>query len=611
MLLLLKIDGGTTMELTNDEKLFFADANALAVKKSVFEFVPTKSGKYVPVHKFFLHEIGTKTDADLINKFILPNQGTIEWTTIFKTGYKQQQELKTKSDITGFYFFYHDFDLKDPAGNHYIGNELAEKKEELLNRINTLPLEADYVVESRNGFHIYYTISPADRKTLTSAWWHHVQRGIYDYIYSNISSTVDHACKKSNQLLRLPGSFHQKKENTDLFNVEIIKTTNFSKKASALLNNTYSPGMFSHRIIDFMHAFNISTKLNETKTISTTKIDKPTKKTTKTTVNITINTFCRGSSYRNNSVVYAISQKNPNDACFENIKTDAKNKFGDRTISITDATEYIKSIDLRTILNVNYEPRNAINSLFYSDINPSDYFYQSENHTVSYYCRCEDTWYNSIFDIIAKVFYPDKTLTTENWSDVYKFAYEMFGLNVMFKNNPTEVTAQFDKIRADNINTFKSIVAHSKKTKYLKAYTDLYELIMDLWAEHVNEYNIPYMQAHRDLGAEWLSSKLAERGIKKDRRWITRGLMILRFIGVLTKIVGNQNSKVSLPDTKQGVGDNVNRYTFPILKTNIDEIIKRAEIIRFTFDKPSIQVSEKKLTELALDYDLESAFTKL
>ena len=98
----------------------------------------------------------------LENLFIQINRGKTYWTDI---PYKHKIESRKKSEIIFHNAFMLDFDLKNERNEHYKGEELRQKKSELLKKIwYKLPLKPDYIVESRNGFHVYYLIHLEERK---------------------------------------------------------------------------------------------------------------------------------------------------------------------------------------------------------------------------------------------------------------------------------------------------------------------------------------------------------------------------------------------------------------------------------------------------------------
>ena len=149
-----------------------------------------------------------------------------------------------------------DFDLKAESGKHYKGQELSDKKESLLDKIKSkLPLEPDYIIESRNGFHVYYLINPSERK-IGSEEWSSIEIGIFDYVKANISNNVDHAVKKSNQIMRLPYSFHKKADDTDDgYPVKIIYERKREDKELYFKNDLYESAMFAYPTTKIKKAF--------------------------------------------------------------------------------------------------------------------------------------------------------------------------------------------------------------------------------------------------------------------------------------------------------------------------------------------------------------------
>ena len=124
-----------------------------------------------------------------------------------------------------------------------------------------MPLKPDYLIESRNGFHVYYLIQSSERK-MSSEWWHWIERGIFNYVQQNISENVDHAVKKSNQVMRLPYSFHKKDDDSDDgYKVKIIYERKQADKILAFNDDSYDSAMFAYSTKQLIKAFEIDKEI--------------------------------------------------------------------------------------------------------------------------------------------------------------------------------------------------------------------------------------------------------------------------------------------------------------------------------------------------------------
>ena len=120
-----------------------------------------------------LKNVFRRTDKKLLeNLFIQINQGKLNWSD---KPYKHKSEGRKKEDIVSYNAFMLDFDLKDENDNHYKGEQLEHEKSKLLKNIHKLPIKPDYLIESRNGFHVYYLIQSEERK-MSSERWHWIER---------------------------------------------------------------------------------------------------------------------------------------------------------------------------------------------------------------------------------------------------------------------------------------------------------------------------------------------------------------------------------------------------------------------------------------------------
>ena len=541
------------------------------------------------VQKGTLADVFKRTKKELLeNLFIQINGGKKYWkerkrkcaTKDGNTTWNERVEGRKKADIIQYNAFMLDFDLKDEGNKHYKGEHLIQEKERLLKEIQAkLPLESDYIVESRNGFHVYYLINPSERK-MSSTEWHRIEIGIFDYVKANISENVDHAVKKSNQIMRLPYSYHKKSEDTDEgYQVKIIHERKREDKEFYFENDLYESAMFAYPTTKIIKYFKVDTgtlrdssekeKGHTSNTVRQSKVSKSHEK-------LKSDDMIKDKY----AVTKAITEGNL--SYFEYIRAETPKS----PMTREEVREYIKSIDLRKTLGFeNQSLDTAFSSLFYEDKHPSDAFIKNKNGATIYYCRRENQWYYDIFDVAHHLLNFKKGLTEkETWSKTFEFVYKMFGIH--FVQRKKENIAEFKRARMDNIMLLSRVVIYSKRTKYLGGFVKrLYEELMELWKEHSEKYNLPWRKVHMTLSTDYLAERL---GKKKRDSTISKGLLILETIGLIKKHDGkyckNNNLKAA------------NEYQFLILmEGDLTGIIKKVEKIREVYKKPMNEVTRKGL----------------
>ena len=114
------------------------------------------------------------------------------------------------------------------------------------------------MIESRNGYHVYYLIQPEERK-MSSEKWHWIEIGIFNYVKENITDNVDYAVKKSNQIMRLSYSFHKKDDDTDEgYQVRIIYERKSEEQEEYFENDCYETAMFAYPTTELTKKFKIA-----------------------------------------------------------------------------------------------------------------------------------------------------------------------------------------------------------------------------------------------------------------------------------------------------------------------------------------------------------------
>lgn len=106
---------------------------------------------------------------------------------------------------------------KDANGHYYDMEEVSKRKAAIMDIIRQTILTPTAIVETRNGFHLYWSIDKADQKD--------IERG--KKLLKSIVKTIpiaDSAASDLSRLLRVPGSVHHK-EGLEPFTVRIVEAT--------------------------------------------------------------------------------------------------------------------------------------------------------------------------------------------------------------------------------------------------------------------------------------------------------------------------------------------------------------------------------------------------
>jgi hypothetical protein len=108
------------------------------------------------------------------------------------------------ADIIGYNAWFIDIDAgRDSAGKYFPLEEVSRRKEKMLNVINAL-LVPTAIVDTRNGYHIYYACSG----DVSDENWKVLEDKLFD-----LAKIADPAATEKSRLLRLPNSKWVKKEN--------------------------------------------------------------------------------------------------------------------------------------------------------------------------------------------------------------------------------------------------------------------------------------------------------------------------------------------------------------------------------------------------------------
>ena len=616
------------------ENLFFNDLGmgnlckdfkSVLVMKTIID-KQTGTQYLYPGHKKWLHKtMLSEKEEDWLNTFFLPNTGKLVWKWN-KNGHLYCIEGKKKADIKSYNAFYLDFDLKNNQNKHYQGMELIKHKALLLQQIRKLPLKPDYIIDSRNGFHVYYIIKKSDR-TMPAEDWHWIERGIYDYV-NKIIPCVDPAVKKSNQLLRVPYSTH-KKNDSEPHNVKIIYIRNKTMKLNTLASNLpperklESISMLNYSLQELEVAFqidkeiieNVRNQLNTTDCVKSHNLsDNEIKETseyrdrlkankTKAVQQVT-GTFTKYQSIK------AIHENDTSFFSFLRPKTPLKMKW-------KDAERHIKTFDMRRLFpDHNWKLKEKISSLFFPDSNSSDYFFKDTHNgieKIKYYINARKELHENLYiinDLFGLVYVSmfgfeddrnelDSTEYKKRSKTVTKFILSILGIELI--NSYEYYLSELGDTINNNIHRYKAMQEYSKKTGWIKAFIDVYVFIMDVWREKFIETHKPASELKLTLATTWMAAEMYKQlkcagvtTISTQRTKINRALILFRNIGLIKDL---------------GECREIERYTatsalphdYLISEISLDgmnEAIFLIESIGRHYKKPSKELTDKGILEL-------------
>ncbi len=140
------------------------------------------------------------------NEFFTPNSIQLE---------DERGKGRKASNVTAVRNLYIDIDAgKDAEGNYLSLTEVAERKAAMKKVMATLPAPTA-TVETRNGFHLYWSISKEDQTDIERG------KALLKKLVRTVS-IADKAASDISRLLRLPGSIHHK-NGLEPFQVNIME----------------------------------------------------------------------------------------------------------------------------------------------------------------------------------------------------------------------------------------------------------------------------------------------------------------------------------------------------------------------------------------------------
>lgn len=130
--------------------------------------------------------------------------------------YKKGFQNRVEKNIEKLNFFFFDIDMKDNK---------AYQKEEILEKILEFEDQFTFIVESRNGFHLYIEIQEwkyVHNWTLLLEEYKKDWKIKFEYYENVLWVNLDKNCIKTTQIARIPASIHKKPYQSS-FLVKLIK----------------------------------------------------------------------------------------------------------------------------------------------------------------------------------------------------------------------------------------------------------------------------------------------------------------------------------------------------------------------------------------------------
>ena len=460
-----------------------------------------------------------------------------------------KKESRKEADIQAFNAFYFDFDLHDENKNHYQGEALTQKKSELYKTLKEkLPMKPSIIVESRNGFHVYFCIDFDERKSITLNTWKTIEKNMINYFQKNVSNTVDAVCKDASRILRVPYSYHQKADDITQFPVTIKYISNTCYKVEAI--NAIFPSIKSYE-----------------------------KKKHKLSGKLAMN-----SAMNRNEKIEAIKKFDAE--YFKNYFS-----FEPRTMSYEAAQKTLKSeINLLYFLGIEKEENQSFNCIIHEDKHPSAVAFFSErenNYTWLYYNNAT----GETFDIVHLV----KTLTQVEYNKALFWLAQIANISIL-SNEEQSIEA----LCKENLEMFDFI---ANDYKFLKKYRSLYETYLEISIEYMHRYEFTKNAKGKQMMCtyEYLTEKsdIGSRQIKIK-------MIVLILLGIIDKVTNKQKFKIGRAYKTEKFGKLISVYEINSLKDKCDEIMKNCKMFTLKRGKNGNAkgLTKEKIIEL---YDCQVA----
>jgi hypothetical protein len=93
---------------------------------------------------------------------------------------------------------------RDSSGNYLPSKEVMKFKQSALDKINSFPVEPSWVVDTRNGYQIYWILDDQSRTLINKTTWNGIQKKLVNYFGGDARAI------KINQIYRVPYTWWRK-----------------------------------------------------------------------------------------------------------------------------------------------------------------------------------------------------------------------------------------------------------------------------------------------------------------------------------------------------------------------------------------------------------------
>lgn len=186
----------------------------LALKNKINTFLKSFGKEVIICYNRELNKVSSMTQASVDEAIRQNRLGKDVYFYINEGGTKQRDIKKLRACFV-------DLDAgRDSRGNYLTINKVAVKKKEMMKKIKTFPLSPTYIIETRNGYQVYWLLSGNHYAQNYTKTWEVIQNKINNF-FKDVGS--DKLTKKINQIYRLPFlSWHKKWEGKQPFPVSIV-----------------------------------------------------------------------------------------------------------------------------------------------------------------------------------------------------------------------------------------------------------------------------------------------------------------------------------------------------------------------------------------------------
>ncbi len=395
---------------------------------------------------------------------------------------------RTEDAVDGLWNFFIDLDAgKDENGNYMQLGAVDERKKEMMARILKMP-KATAVVETRNGYHVYWAMKPEVKLSLRE--WKAAQRRIIELTKS------DSAVKDAARLLRMPYTFWVKadKGKYDTYLTRIVEVTTVD----------YTP----HDLIERFEK--VAEEIGGTNiTIPTVRGD------------TSVGTVGAGGSHRD------VANGNDNIAAIKKLDHQHFNSLiapQTQRMMREAAVKHLKSnISLNAFLGL----PDRFACIFHDDQNPSaNIFKDSKSGHWLYKCHSSSCLVSGQMDII------DVTMAIAGvgFEKAFKFLVAAFGIILPRSKRGRHI----DQLIQSNATTLQTIMSENKAYESkLRPVMDVYEALVAIAKETAEKTNTTYYghDVYFAASKRYLANKLNTSDDKAYRKTV-----LLAALGLIEKV---------------------------------------------------------------------------